>query len=373
MTPLSRRLFLEKIGVGAGATAIASAFPLSGAFSTKSGRPFDGQKLNVALCGLGVYAGYLARGLEASTYCRLAGIITGTPAKAESWKKKYDIPEKNIYNYQNFDEIIHNKAIDVVYVVLPNSMHKDFTIRAAKAGKHVIVEKPMAMNAQECREMIDACKNAKVQLAVGYRLHYEPYNLEMKRLGQEKVFGPVRLIEVSLGYKAGDPKEWRLHKALSGGGPLVNVGIYCVQAARYVLGEEPVAVTAQFGPVTNPTLFSEVEESITWQMDFPGGAVANSSSTYNCSIDRFFASADHGLFELSPAVSYGPFKGRTSKGELNFPVINQQAAQLDGIGKDILDNKRLPAHISGEEGLKDTIIMEAIYQSARTGKKVSLG
>jgi predicted dehydrogenase len=159
---------------------------------------------------------------------------------------------------------------------------------------------------------------------------------------------------------------------MSGGGPLMNLGVYCVQAARYTLGEEPISVTAQFSPVTNRELFLEIEESITWQLNFQSGAVCTSVSSYNYGIDRFFATADEGFFELSPAVSYGPFIGRTSKGEMNFPVINQQAAQMDGIGKLILENKQLPSHIAGEEGRKDMKVLEAIYKAARTGKKVSL-
>jgi predicted dehydrogenase len=139
-----------------------------------------------------------------------------------------------------------------------------------------------------------------------------------------------------------------------------------------VTGEEPVSVTAQFGPNTDATLFKEVEASIFWQLNFPGGAVCNSSSTYNCNVDRFFASADEGQFELSPGISYGPFVGKTSKGELHFPNINQQAAQMDGIGKLLLENKPLPNHITGEEGLKDVKIMEAIYESATTGRKIML-
>jgi len=372
MKNLSRRSFLQSIGLGAGVTAVAATLPTLINRSKPDKKNYAGKKLNIALCGLGRYAGYLAVGLETTQYCRLAGIITGTPSKAADWKKKYNIPEKNIYNYQNFDEIANNKDIDLVYVVLPNSMHKEYTIRAAKAGKHVIVEKPMAITAGDCREMIDACNKAAVQLAVGYRLHYEPYNMEIKRLGQEKVFGQVHLIEASLGYKAGDPNEWRLHKALSGGGPLMNLGVYCVQCSRYVLGEEPVSVTAQFGPVSNKQLFSEVEESITWQLDFPSGAVATSSSTYNCSIDRFYASAENGFFELSPAISYGPFRGRTSNGEMNFPEINQQGTQCDEIAKVILADKKLPDHITGEEGFKDLKILQAIYEAAGNEKKVSL-
>ncbi len=373
MNALSRRTFLQKLGIGAaGTTALAMTIPPFMNALESEGMFFGGKKLNIALCGLGRYAEILSRGLEISQHCRIAGIVTGTSGKADNWKKRYNIPQKNIYNYKNFDAIANNKDIDVVYVVLPNSMHKEYTIRAAKAGKHVIVEKPMATSVSDCQQMIEACKKAGVQLAVGYRLHTEPYHLEIKRLGQEKVFGQVRLIEASLGYKSGDPSEWRLKKAFSGGGPLMDIGIYCVQSSRYTLGEEPAYVTAQFGPVTDQKLFSEVEESITWQFEFPSGAICNSTSSYNCQFDRFFSSADEGSFELSPALGYGPYKGKTTNGELVFPTINQQAVQCDEIGKVLLDNRQLPVHISGEEGLKDMRILEAIYEAARTGRKISI-
>lgn len=346
---------------------------------------YDGKKLNVALCGLGNYAGMLAEGLANSQYCRLAGIVTGHPEKAAQWQKDYNIPQANIYNYQNFDKIASNKDIDLVYVALPNFLHKEFVVRSAKAGKHVITEKPMATSVEDCEIMIKACKDAGVQLAVGYRMHFEPTQLEIKRLGQEKVFGQVRYIDAGLGYKTydtinktgagfniNDPSEWRLKKAKAGGGPLGDLGVYCVQVCRYVLGEEPIAVAAQYGPVNDKVRFAEVEESITWQMYFPGGAVANCSSSYGFNIDRFYASADEGFFELSPALSHGPYKGRTSNGILDIPPINQQAAQLDAIGKLLLENKPLPAHITGEEGVKDIRIIEAAYKAAATGVKVSL-
>ena len=381
---LSRRAFLGKLSIGASATTAVLAAP---SWISLANFKRDGRKLNVALCGLGNYAELLADGLAASQYCRLAGIVTGHPEKAEKWSKNYNIPQKNIYNYQNFDEIKTNKDIDLVYVVVPNGLHKEFVIRAAKAGKNVITEKPMATSVKDCEDMIKACKDAGVYLAVGYRLHYEPTHLEIKRLGQEKVFGQVRMIEAGLGYQTfnitdeaedlknfnkNDQSEWRLSKSLAGGGPLMDLGIYCVQASRYVLGEEPISVTAQFGPVHNKTRFSEVEETISWQMDFPGGALSNCVTSYGFNIDRFYASADEGFFELSPALSYGPFRGRSSKGEIVFPTINQQAAELDGIGKLILENKPLPSHITGEEGIKDIRVMNAIYEAANTGKKISI-
>ena len=386
MSPLSRRLFIEKFSIGLGATASALTIPSIFNFAQASTEIYEGKKLNVALCGLGNYAKALADGLLESKYCKLTGLITGHPAKAESWKKKYNVPDKNIYNYENFDTIVNNKDIDVVYVVLPNALHKAFTIKAAKAGKHVICEKPMATSVKDCEEMISACKNAGVQLAIGYRLHFEPTHREIMRLGQDKVFGQVRFIEAGLGYKTYDTmlktnsksfdinaaSEWRLRKAMAGGGPLMDLGVYCIQASRYALGEEPTSVTAQFGPINDKIRFAQVEESITWQMEFTSGAMSVCTSSYGFNIDRFYAGADDGFFELSPALSYGPFKGKTSKGQINFPVINQQAAQLDGIGKLILENKPLPAHITGEEGLKDIRVVEAIYKAAKTGSKILL-
>ncbi|MDX1939321.1 MAG: Gfo/Idh/MocA family oxidoreductase [Saprospiraceae bacterium] len=365
MKDLSRRTFLQHLGIGIGAAALPSFIP---AYD----KPYDGKKLNIALVGLGIYANLVARGMENAEYCQLAGIVTGTPSKADEWSKKYNIPKESIYNYDNFDSIVNNKNIDLVYVTLPNSMHKEYVIRAAKAGKNVITEKPMATSVQECEEMIKACKDAGVQLAVGYRLHFEPYNLEIKRLGQEKVFGQVKVIEASFGFRAGNPTQWRLKKALAGGGPLMDVGIYCVQAIRYTLGEEPIAVTAQFGPITDKAKFAEVEESLTWQLEFPSGAISNSTTSYNANVERFYAAAERGYFELRPAYGYGPLKGRTSNGELDLPIVNHQTAQMEGISKILLDGQPLPSHITGEEGLKDMRILMAIYEAAKTGKRISL-
>lgn len=327
--------------------------------------------LGIALVGLGGYATHqLAPALLQTRYVKLTGIVTGTAEKVKDWQDKYQLKDKNIYNYQNFDEIAKNKDIDIIYIVLPNSMHAEFAIRAAQAGKHVICEKPMAISVAECEQMIAACKKANKQLAIGYRLHFDPYNLEMVRLSREKVFGKVRLVESSDGFTAGDPNQWRLKKALSGGGPLMDVGIYALQGARYVIGEEPISVTAQTFAKTNPDKFKDVEESLAWQMEFPGGAVSSSFTTYAANVARLFASAEKGWFELDPAYGYNGLQGRTSKGPISFPAMNQQAAQLDGIAKSILTNT--PNIVPGEEGLRDMKIITAIYEAAATGKKISL-
>jgi predicted dehydrogenase len=363
-TSINRRHFLKNISIA------TSSLPfVSSAFANQN---LFGKKIRVALVGLGRYADYMAFQMKECQYCEFAGLVTGSPKKALSWGKEYNIPEKNRYNYQNFDDIKNNADIDVVYVILPNAMHKEYVIRAAKAKKHVIVEKPMALNAKDCSEMIQVCKENGVQLAMGYRLHFEPFNMEMKRLGQEKVFGQVRVVEASLGYNSGEPGEWRLNKKLAGGGPLMNLGVYCIQAGRYITGEEPTSVTAQFGPVLRKELFTEVEESITWQLQFPSGAVCSSTATYASGIDRVYAGAETGSFELSPAISYGPFKGRSSKGEMNFVQINQQAAQMDAISQVLLNNQTMPEHIAGIEGLKDMKVIDAIYKAAQTGKRITI-
>ena len=369
-TPLSRRNFL------AGLSASALTLPtLTNVFGEpiKSGLPNQGRKLGIALVGLGYYSkNLLAPALQQTQNCRLVGIVTGTPAKADEWMQKYNIPKANVYDYKTFDRIIDNKDIDVVYVVLPNSMHEEFVVRAAQAGKHVICEKPMAITPKACQNMIDACKKANKQLAIGYRLHYEPFTKEVMRLGQEKVFGPVKFIESSDGFRSGDPNQWRLKKSMAGGGPLMDVGIYAVQGARYVTGEEPISVTAQFSPKTEPEKFKEVEETMFWQFEFPSGAVSNSTTSYTAGIERLRASCEKGWFELSPAFGYGPLKGMTSKGPIDLPHTNHQALHMDGVCKDLLDGKTLPDHVTGEEGLRDVRLLQAIYQAADTGRKIKL-
>ena len=337
----------------------------------QTGYLFDDKKLGVALVGLGRYASLMAEAIKDSQYCKIAALVSGTPAKSSEWGQKYNVSKSSIYTYERFDEIAKNKDIDLVYILLPNGLHKEYAIRAARAGKHVLVEKPMAITAAECTDIIKACEKAKVQLGVGYRLHFEPYNMEMMRLGQKKVFGEVRLVEASLGYNIENtsPNDWHLNKKLGGGGALQNLGVYCVQAARYITGNEPVSVTAEFGPKTHPDLFKEVEEAIYWQLHFANGAVATSSASYIYGIDRLYASAQNGHFELSPAISYGPFRGRSDEGEMDFPQTNQQQVQMDEIAKYLLASKPLPDHIGGMEGYKDLKVIDAIYKAAASGKR----
>jgi len=362
----SRRNFIKTTSLA------AASLPLIGALSPSVRAAGSDRKLGFALVGLGNLSTHqIAPALQKTNFCRLAGIVTGSPAKAERWKAQYNIPDKNIYSYDTMEQIADNPDIDVVYVVTPNALHAEHTIKAAKAGKHVLCEKPMEVSSEKCRQMIDACKKAGRQLAIGYRLHFEPNNLECVRLAREKVFGDMKFIEADCGFHIGNPTQWRLNRVLAGGGPLMDVGIYALQATRYITGEEPIQVTA-VQTVTDPVKFKDVEETIEWQLKFPSGIVASSTSTYNFNgMARYQAFAENGWFELSPAYGYNGITGRRSDGQLiNLDSGDQFAAEMDNFAECILNNQ--PTKVPGEEGLRDVKIMMAIYEAARTGKSVNL-
>lgn len=368
----TRRNFLQQL---TGSMLAIPLLPLSGIAA--SGLPlrenYQGPVLRVAIMGLGGYGTIVANAMQQCKKARLVGVVSGTPSKVRNWQEKYGIPEKNCYNYENFDRIKDNPDIDVVYVTTPNGLHHDNVIRAARAGKHVVCEKPMALNVKEGQEMIDACKKAKVKLLVGYRMHFEHNTLEAIRMRNEGEFGKILFFQGLCGFRIGDPTQWRLNRELAGGGALMDIGIYAINGARYMTGQEPVWVTAQ-ETKTDPVKFKEgVDETIQFQMGFPEGAVASCLSTYHMNhLDRFFLNGEKGFAELYPACGYGPIKGRTHKNELNHPHVPHQALQMDAMAGIILSNEKTIVPVDGEEGLKDLRIIEAIYRAVKTGNKINL-
>ncbi|WP_010517140.1 Gfo/Idh/MocA family protein [Croceivirga radicis] len=368
MNKLTRRDFTSKITKGTGAAMVAASLPMGiNAACTPD------KKLGIALVGLGSYSTYqLAPALQDTKNCYLAGIVTGTPSKAISWAKKYSLAEHCIYNYENFDTIKDNKDIDIVYVVLPNAMHADFCIRAAKAGKHVICEKPMAMNVAECEQIISACKKANVKLGMGYRLHSEPYTQQVQEFVKKKTYGDVTFVSAEAAYRStGNPDQWRLNRELSGGGALVNMGVYAIQSAIYGTGENPISLAAQEFS-TRPEYFKDTDETITAQLNFPSGAIANITTSHNFSANSMYVAGTNGWFKLQPANNYGPLSGSTSDGKvLDFPHESQQKLQMDDFASHILHGSTNLA--PGEMGKRDMIIVSAIYESiAKGGKTIPL-
>ncbi|GEO12191.1 Gfo/Idh/MocA family protein [Segetibacter aerophilus] len=363
----SRRDFLQKI---AAASIVVPFFPKTVEAATES---YQGPLLRVAILGLGSYGTRVADAMQTCKKAKLVGAISGTPSKLKDWQSKYNIPEKNCYSYQNFDQVKNNPDIDAIYVITPNSLHKDFVIRAAKAGKQVICEKPMSVNAKDGQEMVDACKKANVKLLVGYRMHFEPNTLEIIRMRNAGEFGKIMFFQGLSGFRIGDPTQWRLNKQLAGGGSMMDIGIYSINGARYMVGEDPIWVTAE-ETKTDPVKFKEgVDETIQFQLGFPGGAVASCLSTYSMNnLDRFFLNGVQGFAELNPSTGYGPIKGRTNKGELSFPHVTHQTVQMDEMSDIILNGKQPIVPVDGAEAVKDLKIIDAIYLAIKTGKKVDV-
>lgn len=334
---------------------------------------YEGPVLRVAIMGLGSYGTRVADAMRTCKKAKLTGAISGTPSKIKNWQAKYQIPEKNCYNYQDFDKIRDNPDIDAVYVITPNALHRDQVIRVAKAGKHVICEKPMSVNAADAQQMVDACKKEKVKLLIGYRMHFEPKTLEIIRMRKAGEFGKILFFQGLSGFQIGDPTQWRLNKELSGGGAMMDIGIYSVNGSRYMIGEDPVWVTAQEAK-TNKEKFREgIDETITFQLGFPGGAVASCLSTYTMNnLDRFFLNGEKGYAEMQPSTGYGPILGHTHKGELIYPHVTHQTFQMDEMAAIILEGKQPIVPVDGEEGVKDMKIIDAIYKAIQTGGKEKL-
>ena len=329
----------------------------------------SGKKLGIALVGLGYYSTYeLAPALMETQNCTLAGIVTGTTDKAVKWQERYKIPDKNIYNYQNFDKIIDNDDINVVYIVLPNSMHREFTLRAAKAGKHVICEKPMALSVKECHEMIDSCRSSGVRLFIGYRLHFDPFHQAAMKF-RKVAGGRLQAMDSAFAFRIGDPSQWRLRKSLAGGGALMDLGVYCIQASRYCIGTEPVAAMA-IEEKTDPVKFAEVEETMRFQLEFPDGFTATAMCSYNLEANHLKLTSEKEWFELQSAFSYGGIRGQTNRGKLDILPVNQQALQMDGFSRCIIDG--LPSDAEGNEGLNDLRVIEALYRSVVARTKVDV-
>jgi glucose-fructose oxidoreductase len=366
MSAISRRRVIKTI---AGGTGLLILSPHSLFSCTRRNK----DRLGVALVGLGYYStDLLAPALQQTKHCYLAGIVTGTPAKAEAWKKKYNIPDKNIYNYQNFDSIANNPDIDVVYVVLPPSMHKEYVIRAANAGKDVWCEKPMAITESECSAMINACRSNKKSLAIGYRLHHEPNTQEYRRIVNQKLLGKVTKLSCAAGYFETRTDHWKQKKEM-GGGVLYDMGVYSIQGARLGTGMEPVAVVSAQTSTTRPEIYKNgLDETTIATLEFPGGVMADIKTSFGENVNFINITCEKGEIKLSPYSAYSGLNGSSPLGTINhrYDVPWQQAKQMDDDALSIMQKK--PMLVPGEEGLRDIRIVEAIYKSAATKQRVNL-
>ena len=330
----------------------------------------NAKPIGFAAVGLGTISDIFMRACATTQSAKTVALVTGHPAeKGAKYSAMYNVPKDSIYTYDTYDKIRNNKAIDAVYIGLPNSMHMEYTIRAAEAGKHVLCEKPMAISSAECRKMIDACKHAKVKLMIAYRIQYEPLWAELKKRVNAGEIGKVQ--SVTGGFYGYQPLgAWRLNMALAGGGSLMDLGIYPLNATRYVLGEEPTVTSATAStPDASDPRFAQVEETIKWTMKFPSGATASFGSSYGeRGPSDLTLVGEKGTLSMAPAFNYDrlAMHGTTPAGQVNEPSTERQPYQF------ALEAEHFAGCIrsghepktGGEEGLKDMLLMEAIYRTA---------
>jgi predicted dehydrogenase len=335
-----------------------------------------GKKLGWAVVGLGSLAiNQILPGFAKCEKSKVVALVSGHPDKANKLALRYGVNPKNIYNYQNYDSIRDNPEVAVIYIVLPNGMHAEYTVRGLQAGKHVLSEKPMARTPAECQQMIDAGRKANRKLMVAYRCRYEPYNQEAIRIARSGELGPTKVIVSEHGFNIGNPSQWRLNKELAGGGSLMDIGIYALNAARYLTGEEPTELTAMTYTTPGDPRFKEVEETINFQLRFPSGILANCSSSYGYdSQNRYRVVGTDGWVELEPATIYSGLRMRVHQQnvleERMLPVRDHFALEMDHMSGCVMENRE--PLTAGEEGLRDLRIMMAIYEAGRTGGVVKV-
>ena len=372
---ITRRGFMTKVGGGLVLANVAGGLLRKAEAQLVVPDP-PGKKLGWAIVGLGSLAiNQILPAFSQGEKSKVVALVSGHPDKANKLALRYGVSPKNIYNYQNYDSIKDNPEVDIIYIVLPNGMHAEYTVRGLQAGKHVLTEKPMANTPAECQQMIDAGRKANKKLMVAYRCRYEPYNQEAIRVARSRELGTVKVILADAGFAMKDPNVWRLKKGLAGGGSLMDIGIYALQAARYLTGEEPSEVNAMMYSTPNDPRFKEVEEAINFQLRFPSGILANCTSSYGYAWQSHYrVVTSEGWLEMDPATAYSGLRMRVHRGnvteEKDLPVVDHFAAEMEHMSDCVMQNKE--PLTPGEEGLRDLTIMHALYEAANTGKTVKL-
>jgi predicted dehydrogenase len=374
---ISRRGFLGKVGKGLAAAGAAGALLKNASAQQGLVVPDPpGKKMGWAIVGLGNLAIYEI--LPAFAKCEKSkpvAFVSGHPHKANKLAARYGVNPKNIYNYQNYDTIKDNPEVDIIYIVLPNSMHAEYTIRGFHAGKNVLTEKPMATTPADCQKMIDAGRAADKKLMVAYRCRYEPYNQEAIRIARSGELGATQIILADHGFNIGDPNQWRLRKDLSGGGSMMDIGIYSLNATRYLTGEEPAEINAMMYNTPNDPRFKEVEENVNFQLRFPSGILANCTSSYGyVSTSHYRVIGTQGWAQLDPATWYTGLRMKIGNKdgilEKELPARDHFALEMDHMSQCVMENKE--PLTPGEEGLRDIILIMAVYEAARAGKSVKV-
>jgi predicted dehydrogenase len=338
------------------------------------------QRVGYAVVGLGnLTLAEILPGFGQSKHAKVVALVSGSPDKMAKAAKQYGIKASSCYSYENYDKLKDNPEVQVIYIVLPNSMHHEYTIRGAKAGKHILCEKPMANSVKECEEMIAACQKANVKLMIAYRIQYEPLNREVMKRVRAKQYGQTKLIQMMNCQNQAHDQQWRHKKALAGGGALPDIGLYCLNTSRFILGEEPTEVFAYTYSTPGDDRFKEIEENVSFTLRFPSGAISQCLAGYGSfNAKNYQVHAETGTLKMDPGFSYQGLKqefvhapdGKQVIEQPSNPNKQQFALEMDHMALCVRNNQQ--PYTPGEEGLQDQRIMEAIYKSAKEGKPVKL-
>lgn len=387
-TELSRRDLLNAARVGALGAATMGSLGAQVAAAATGPQPHGAglfgiealpdplaRRVRWAVVGLGNFAvGQMIPAFLQAQHARITAFVSGNPGKAADLAARYGATR--LYSYDTFDQIAHDPEVDCVYIALPVGLHAEFTIRALKAGKHVLCEKPMASTSTECRAMIAAAQSAGRQLGVAYRVHFDPFNVAAADMIKAGDFGTVRhliaenCLEIDPAYP---PHVWRLTRALGGGGSMFDYGIYGLNGCLMMAPDTtPIDVSAIYTTPRGDTRFAQVEGGVQWRMRFAGGMTAQGTSSYaGAHVNRLLVAGTGGSLAMDPANVYDrnrALRRRPKEPDLVIDTVASQpqfAGQIDGFSLAARDN--VPHRTPGEMGLRDITLIEAIYRSADAG------
>lgn len=330
-------------------------------------------RVRYAVVGLGHIAQVaILPGFAHARKSLLTGLVSSSPEKLQKLSRKYAV--ENTWSYEEFDDCLHSGQIDAVFIALPNDLHREYAIRAARAGVHILCEKPLAVTARDCELMIREAKKNRVKLMTAYRLHFEETNLRAIEIVASGKIGEPRYFNSCFSFHVTDPDNIRLKKK-RGGGTLYDIGVYCLNAARYIFGAEPTEVFASSAN-SGAKIFREIDETTSVVLRFPGERLATFTTSFGAAdTDYFEIAGTKGSLRVEPAFEYvGELSFTLKVGEKEekkkFAPRDQFGAEISYFSECILGGRE--PEPSGLEGLIDVQIVEAMYKSAKTGRPVKL-
>lgn len=310
---------------------------------------------------------------HASNNSELVAFVSDDPTKISQLSQQYGV--KHSYSYDEYDKCLQSGEIDAVYIALPNHLHCEYTVRAAQAGIHVLCEKPMAVTEEECEQMIRAAEENKIKLMIAYRLHFDEANMQAVEIAKSGKIGDVRIFNSVFSQQVAQGNV-RLEKISIGGGTIYDMGVYCINAVRYLFQAEPTEVVA-FSANDGEKRFEEIDEMTSAILRFPKERLATFTSSFGASsVSSYQIVGTKGNLRMDSAYSYqGELKQQLTidnqKQEHSFSAGDQFAAEIIYFSDCVLSNKN--PEPSGVEGLADVRIIRALYESAKTGKPIKLG